>query len=60
VEAEHPLAHPHWKAATTESRLSTIAFNAITIERKVTSRSRNAKPSTNANASTMCERSVWS
>ena len=46
-------------AAATDSRLSTIAFSAITIERNVNSRSRNARPSTNPNTRTACERSVW-
>ena len=47
---------PHWKTATstpyaapTESRLSTIAFTAITIERNETSSSRNANTSTKPN-----------
>jgi hypothetical protein len=49
---------PYWKMATstpyaapTDSRFSTIAFTAMTIERNESSRSRNANVSTNANTS---------
>jgi len=53
---------PYWKihtstpyAAPTDSRLSTTALAGITIERKVTSSSRNAVESTNANTSGTCD-----
>ena len=53
---------PSWKtststpyAAPTDSRFSTIALSGITIERNVTSSSRNARPSTNANTIGRCD-----
>ena len=52
------FAKPCWNtstrtpyAAATDSRFSTIVFSAMTTERKATSMSRNASPSTNANTS---------
>lgn len=42
-------------AAPTDSRLKTIACSGITTERTVSSSSRNAMPSTNANTNGRCE-----